>query len=242
MLKNKQKSRAREFLIEWEQSNPQFLKGESIKKDLYIDAAESLLSFLRRKQLSLIDCDIELSTDSIRWTYISIFISVTVSCALSFLGFFIPNNFPLIAFDIFLFLLFVICFDTIKASYNISKNHLFHFHFLQIVLKRYIELYRDDLKTENKIIDLLNGSFVSVPSSAETLHSERMQLAKYYQNAFIITVNNNGQKFDYILYSNSDNCSPANFIRLCKEQIGKNWNGIDKQQIVITKAPVFSGV
>ena len=226
--------------IEWKQANPQFFKNKRINKDLYADAAESLLSFLRTKKLSLIDCKIELSTEPIRWTYISIYASMVISyvCGWSMPDIkYIPTwqvvGVALVLFGVIRLLAYIL-------NIIISKNYLEETHFLQIVLERYVELYGDDLATENKLMELFGGQLVKIPANAETIYSERMQLAKYYQNAFIITANNNGQKFDYILYSNSDNCSPANFIRLCKEQIGKNWNGIDKQQIDIIKAPVIS--
>ncbi|MBQ8626127.1 MAG: hypothetical protein IJ419_08200 [Agathobacter sp.] len=239
-MKNKHRNRARMLFVEWKQANPQFFKNKRINKDLYADAAESLLSFLRTKKLSLIDCKIELSTEPIRWTYISIYASMVISYAC---GWYMPNIKDIPTWQVAVILL--ILFGAIRllayiSKITISKNYLEETHFLQIVLERYVELYGDDLATENKLVELFGGQLVKIPANAESIYSEQMQLSKYYQNAFIITVDNNGQKFDYVVYSNGVNCSMDDFVGLCKDQIDKNWD-TDKHQIDIIKAPVISG-
>lgn len=241
ILKNKHRNRARTLFIQWKKNNPQFFKNKHIKKDLYKDAIESLVSYFRINELSLIDCKIELSTDPIRWTYISIYASAMVSYAC---GLFMPDVQDMSIWQMIIAPIALFCASFLLGyflSITIGKNYLEEPHFLQIALERYVELYIDESKAKSDLVELSNNQLVKIPTNAEFIYSERMKLLKYYQNTFIITVNNNGQKFDYVVYSNSESCSTANFIRLCKEQIGKNWNGIDKQQIVITKAPVISG-
>ena len=238
-MRNKHKNRVKKFFGEWKQQNPQFFKGEYIHKDLYEEAVKSLLSFLRTKNVTLIDCNIELNKESSRSTLLSNLTSMAISWLFGFISGLTQGLMAHIYVVIFIILLYCIIFNTIKNVRTVSKQHLHETYFLQIVLQEYVALYGNEILVANKLVELSNNVLVNIPFNAESIYSERMRLSKYYQNAFTVTVNNNGQYFNYVVYSNSNNCSHANFVRLCKEQIGKNWNGIDKEQIDIEKAKIM---
>lgn len=245
-MKNKLRNRSEEIYLEWERRNPKFFNGKDIRKDLYADAVESLMCFFRTKRLSLVNCDIEIGTEPIRWTYLSVYLSTWVGLALNWITQTAQSESLVcnLIFDIMPFII-TIAWVIIAIQKEAKLNYLSRRHFLQIVLKRYRELYYDDLNNGNKIVELKDGILVAIPMQAESIYEGSPRSIKYYIHAYLVEVADNGRAFQYVWYSNvmrhsSNETNKGIFIKLCKEQMGKNWGRVDLNKISLQEIQPYN--
>lgn len=233
---------------EWKKQNKRFVRFGRFKEGTLEEARESFLYYLRTNNVSLANVDIELDTFPFYWDFCQFIIaSIPSFIAGNALG---KND---VATSITIPVAIgtsIICYILLKLIVKIAQNTskgiaLSEYNFVRLVLKRFKELYSDDLYNGNKVVQIRGNNMVSIPLNAVKIYGEKMRQAEYYYNVFYVVMSDNQQDFPYVWYSNKNynswNHTVRNdFFRLCKDQIGENWSNVSAHKISFNKLPIIN--
>lgn len=227
----------------WKKENKRFVRCGKIVKSTFDEANDSFLCYLRTHDVTSADINLGLDSLNFYWDFCQYIISFVPGLITgSILGQNETDIAITIPISIIVSVVWYIALILIKKFMQRVSNNLvyYEYSFVRSVLQQYKDLYTDDIRTGHKIVQIYNNSKVKIPVNAESLYGDKMQCPKYYKNVFHIVVNDGHQEFQYVWYSNKNynsfnSSTKKDFVRLCKEQIGKDWDNINNQHFSFKK-------
>lgn len=228
---------------EWKKENKKFVRRGKMVESTLDEANDSFLCYLRKHNVTLADVNLGLDSFNFYWDFCQYVISFVPGLIT---GSFLEQNETGVAITIpIVIVVGFVCYIALifikKFMLRISSNLVYsEYNFVRSALQQYKDLYANDIATGHKIVQIYNKMKVKIPVNAEIIYGEKIQCPKYYKTVFHIVVNDGHQDFSYIWYSNKNynsfnTSAKKEFIRLCKEQIGKDWDNIDNQHFSFEK-------
>lgn len=228
---------------DWKKSHRQFVRFGTMVKSTVNEANDSFLCYLREHNISSVDLNLSIDSFNYYWNFCQYIISYVPGLITG--RFFAQKEtnvvitIPIIIISCIMWYIALILMKNFMQSESSSLGYS-EYNFVRSVLQQYKDLYTNDIVAGHKIVQVYNNSKIKIPVNAESLYGDKMQCPKYYKNVFHIVVNDGHQEFQYVWYSNKDynsfnTSAKKDFIRLCKEQIGKDWDNINNQHFSFKK-------
>lgn len=234
-------TRVRKLYKSWKKDNKQFFALGNIKQEYIQDAKNSLLIYLRQNNVTITEAQFTISEIINLWDIVMYFASGlagTMTGSLAAKTYTVGEwiFWGLIGGLVFYYALSWVI-KRIVHELTFSPNTL-----LQAVLESYKEMYANEMDVDKKIATLWNGQSITFSRQVEELYEQKMRNPKYYRNAYLISIHNDAQGFEYIWYTNTKykKLNPntiQKFTDICEEQIGMKWHNIDAAKITIEDLP-----
>ena len=230
-------TRVRKLYKSWKKDNKQFFALGNIKQEYIQDAKNSLLIYLRQNNVTITEAQFTISEIINLWDIVMYFASGlagTMTGSLAAKTYTVGEwiFWGLIGVLVFYYALSWVI-KRIVHELTFSPNTL-----LQAVLESYKEMYANEMDVDKKIATLWNGQSITFSRQVEELYEQKMRNPKYYRNAYLVSIYNGKQLFEYVWYTNTkykklNSNAYQKFLDTCEEQIGIKWNNIDKTQMEI---------
>lgn len=228
---------------DWKKCNKRFVRFGTMVKPTLDEANDSFMCYLRERDVTLADTSLSIDSLNYYWDFCQYIISFVPGLITgSFFTQEETNVAITIPIVIISCIMWYIAFILIKKFMQRTSAYLVYseYNFVRSVLQQYKDLYENDIVVGHKIVQAYNNSKIKIPLNAESIYSEKMQNPKYYKNVFHVIVNDGHYEFLYVWYSNKNynsfnTSSKKDFVRLCKEQIGKDWDNINNQHFSFQK-------
>ena len=228
---------------DWKKGNKQFVRFGTVVKSTLDEANDSFLCYLRDHDVTIADTNLSIDSLNYYWDFCQYIISFVPGLITG--SFFaqketsVALTIPVVIISCIMWYIALILIK--KFMQRTSTNLVYsEYNFVRSVLQQYKDLYVNDIMSGHKIVQVYNKSKIKIPINAESIYSEKMQHPKYYKNIFYVVVNDGYHEFQYTWYSNKNynsfnTSAKKDFVRLCKEQIGKDWDNIDNQHFAFRK-------